>query len=612
MTMKTQNPDWDDIQVILDTRMDSAEKEMVLRAARERTREDIRNGLVTFDYNFPTKDPLWDPNDPSGVDMIRLKKYQEQIQIGVQNAMPKTMNWSKLYEIRQEGKEYPTVFLERLKEAARKHTDPQTDTEQAKVQLALIFLGQSQDDIRKKITETGRGELKNLDKLLEVAWKSLRISTSCESSLGWQGGVICGSWTIYGLIAKPLYEAQKTQPFTWGKPQKETFLKLKEALTAAPALGLPDLSKDFQLFEHKRMRLALGVLTQLLGSWKRLVGYFSKQLDNVIMTEQDNVTLKTTNLLNPALFLGTTTEEGPLEHDCVEAIKYTNLVQEDLKDFPLEQPEWELFTDGSSFVKNGTRYAGYAVIISTVVEVKALPSNTSVQRAELVALTRALELSEGKKVNIWTDSKYAFGVVHVHGAQWKERELLSPQGQVDGLARDTQEGFKEVNVQLQATTKMTLQNQLALDMLLLKKHGVCGFLKGQIDYCCIHIPNITADVEYDINQLKQIQHEAQEEQKDLTTSWLYKIFKGSGWNVTLWIKSIIESLIILLVMFLVIWLINNILKREIQKKTSWNRKIMKALTLDRNPHPSSSSSLACDNIHDNGSNNHGFEDEYQV
>lgn len=74
--MKTQNMDWDDIQVILKTLMDSTKKEMVLKGARERAREDICNRLVTgtLDHNFPTKDPLWDPNDPSGVAMIRLKR----------------------------------------------------------------------------------------------------------------------------------------------------------------------------------------------------------------------------------------------------------------------------------------------------------------------------------------------------------------------------------------------------------------------------------------------------------------------------------------------------------------------------------------------------------
>lgn len=38
MIIKTQNPDWDDLQVILDTLMDSIENDMVLRAARERAR----------------------------------------------------------------------------------------------------------------------------------------------------------------------------------------------------------------------------------------------------------------------------------------------------------------------------------------------------------------------------------------------------------------------------------------------------------------------------------------------------------------------------------------------------------------------------------------------
>lgn len=148
-----------------------------------------------------------------------------------------------------------------------------------------------------------------------------------------------------------------------------------------------------------------------------------------ILTKQDDTALKTTNLLNPALFLGTTNKESPLEHDCVEVIEYTYSARGDLKDVPLKQPEWELFTDGSSFMENGIRYAGYAVTtINTVVEAKALPPNTSAQRAELVALTRALELSEGKRVTTWTDSKYAFGVVHVHGALWEERGLLSSQG----------------------------------------------------------------------------------------------------------------------------------------------------------------------------------------
>lgn len=49
----------------------------------------------------------------------------------------------------------------------------------------------------------------------------------------------------------------------------------------APALGFPNLEKPFKLFVHERKHIALGVLVQQLGSWKRPVGYFSKQLDHV-------------------------------------------------------------------------------------------------------------------------------------------------------------------------------------------------------------------------------------------------------------------------------------------------------------------------------------------
>jgi len=61
-----------------------------------------------------------------------------------------------------------------------------------------------------------------------------------------------------------------------------------------------------------------------------------------------------------------------------------------------------------------------------VVKSQSLPAGTSAQKAEIIALTRALELA--KKINIWTDSKYAFGVVHAHGTYWKEQELLPAQG----------------------------------------------------------------------------------------------------------------------------------------------------------------------------------------
>ena len=57
-----------------------------------------------------------------------------------------------------------------------------------------------------------------------------------------------------------------------------------------------------------------------------------------------------------------------------------------------------------------------------------MPPGTSVQLAELIALTRALELGKGKRIAIYTDSKYAFLVLHAHAAIWKERGHLTTRG----------------------------------------------------------------------------------------------------------------------------------------------------------------------------------------
>ena len=57
-----------------------------------------------------------------------------------------------------------------------------------------------------------------------------------------------------------------------------------------------------------------------------------------------------------------------------------------------------------------------------------MPPCTSAQIAELIAQTQVLELGKGKRVAIYTDSKYAFLVLHAHGAIWKERGHLTIRG----------------------------------------------------------------------------------------------------------------------------------------------------------------------------------------
>ena len=50
------------------------------------------------------------------------------------------------------------------------------------------------------------------------------------------------------------------------------------------------------------------------------------------------------------------------------------------------------------------------------------------KKAELIAVPQALERAKGEKITIYTDSRYAYGTVHIQGPIYKERGLLTAEG----------------------------------------------------------------------------------------------------------------------------------------------------------------------------------------
>ena len=173
LIVKNQDPDWADVDLILGE-MTETEKQLVLKTAQTHVQAQINGGALqgNVDNYIPLNNPHWDPNDER--DYRMLKRYRDWIKMGLENAIPKAVNWSALYAVKQGQKETPTEFLDQLRNAMRKYTtlDPSSDVGQQ--QLVSLFLGQSSTDIRKKLQKLREPEIRNLEKLLEEAWRVFR------------------------------------------------------------------------------------------------------------------------------------------------------------------------------------------------------------------------------------------------------------------------------------------------------------------------------------------------------------------------------------------------------------------------------------------------------
>ncbi|KAK4810735.1 hypothetical protein QYF61_007714 [Mycteria americana] len=174
LIVKTQDPDWEDVDAMLDAVFSESEKQMIVRAARTQVQALVLAGTLpgTVDNHVPITNPGWDPNQTGTRNL--LVRYREWIAYGTRNAVPKSVNWSKLYEIKQDKKESPTDFLNRLKEGMRKYTPLDPTSQEGKSQLIFLFLGQSVDDIRRKLQKVQGADARDLERLLETAWQVYR------------------------------------------------------------------------------------------------------------------------------------------------------------------------------------------------------------------------------------------------------------------------------------------------------------------------------------------------------------------------------------------------------------------------------------------------------
>ncbi|XP_066440839.1 protein NYNRIN-like [Eleutherodactylus coqui] len=324
----------------------------------------------------------------------------------------------------------------------------------------------------------------------------------------------CRPWIrSASMTMQPLYDCLSSKPFALSPEAESAFHQLKIQITSAPALGLPDYDKPFQMFVTEMAGHATAVLTQEHGDKKRPVAYYSAHLDAVargspscvravlavqallekasevvldyplvVLTPHDvhgiltqvsrrhlslarqvkmelavhsssNVSFQRCTTLNPAtlLPLGDTDSKGGVstgdqlfvnslgeeeafdtehQHDCAALMEQETAGFAHVTDKPLLNPHLEMFVDGSRYQNEMGRFVtGFAVVsMNEVLIGRAMPPHMSAQEAELCALTEACKLARGVTANIYTDSRYAFGVAHDYGPIWRARSFLTAQG----------------------------------------------------------------------------------------------------------------------------------------------------------------------------------------
>lgn len=263
----------------------------------------------------------------------------------------------------------------------------------------------------------------------------------------------------------------------WTLEAEDSFTRTKQAICSACALCAPDYSTPFHLDVMEKQSFVQAILYQKHQGIRRILKHYSCKLDSHDQAQPGcarylaaltKTIEKTSHIvqnhplvvhtdhgilayLNSHLFITTAKRSSNISntlkqphisytgstinmasnmevegqpHVCEERVKTELYVRADLQTTPLTDPEMTLFCDGCSYrSQQGHVISSYAVVqqlspdLHQVLEAKQI-ARGSAQVAELTAMLRALQLSEGRSVNIYTDSVYAYKTVTLSIAGW--------------------------------------------------------------------------------------------------------------------------------------------------------------------------------------------------
>uniref|UniRef100_A0A8C5QQK3 Opioid growth factor receptor (OGFr) conserved domain-containing protein n=1 Tax=Leptobrachium leishanense TaxID=445787 RepID=A0A8C5QQK3_9ANUR len=171
---------------------------------------------------------------------------------------------------------------------------------------------------------------------------------------------------------------------------------------------------------HVKVPHAVKALLDVKGSYwfsnSRMAKY------QTMMCENPQVHLDLIATLNPVTLLPNC-EEDP-DYEYLQVMEEVFSSRPDLKDVPLDKYDLQLFTDGSSYMDDGKKVSGYAVVSAEeIIEANLLPGHTSAQLAEIAALLEA----------VWKPS--AVSIMYCRGHQKGHDEIPKGNRRADQAAK---------------------------------------------------------------------------------------------------------------------------------------------------------------------------------
>nr|XP_040128213.1 uncharacterized protein LOC101955775 [Ictidomys tridecemlineatus] len=168
----THQPTWDDCQQLLQILLICEEKQKVLLEAHKNVPGD--DGRPTklpnlINEAFPLTRLDWDYNTDAGRNHLCL--YRQLLIAGLHGAGRRPTNLAQVRQTTQGSEETPTAFLERLKEAYRRYTPFDPDSEDQRGNVSMAFIWQSAPDIRTKLQRLDNLQDFSLADLLKEAEK---------------------------------------------------------------------------------------------------------------------------------------------------------------------------------------------------------------------------------------------------------------------------------------------------------------------------------------------------------------------------------------------------------------------------------------------------------